>query len=108
MTRDRAGVVSLRSLRNSDLGWGGSLAARNAVRAGSYLSVGYSGYQTWDAASRGDRGSAVYGAFETVIGAAGIAVPPLGVGYFMGKKAGEMMWPENAPITLNDVCTAPK
>jgi hypothetical protein len=42
------------------------------------------------------------------MGAAGIAFPPLGVGYFIGKTAGEMMWPEDASITLNDVCAAPK
>jgi RHS repeat-associated protein len=108
VTRARSGAVSLRELRGTSMGWAGSAGARGAVRAGGALSVGYSGYQALQAATEGDTGRAVYGSFDTAMGAIGIAFPPFGVGYFAGKAAGELLTPAKAPVTLSDACKVPQ
>jgi hypothetical protein len=59
-------------------------------------------YQLYDAAANHRPDEAMFNGVDVAVGIGSIFVPPLGIGYFLGKGVGTLMSPEPEPTSVFD------
>lgn len=72
------------------------------MRGVNYGALLVDGYQLYNSAANNRSDEAVLNGVDVGVGIGSMFVPPLGVGYFIGKGVGTLMFPEPPPTSVFD------
>ena len=94
--------VPARQLWESSEGFGGRGLALTTMRGINYAGLLVDTYQLYDAAANDRPDEAVVNGVDVAVGVGSVFVPPLGIGYFVGKGVGTLMFSEPNPTSVFD------
>lgn len=94
--------VPARQLWESSDGFGGRGLPLTLMRGVNYGALLVDGYQLYNSAANNRSDEAVLNGVDVGVGIGSMFVPPLGVGYFIGKGVGTLMFPEPPPTSVFD------